>query len=305
MGLSQDYHIAPVLKVLVAIFLANQYLIFNDLYPIVYFNTSFVSLIVLVCMLDAAYILIFIALGIGGGLFGSIIGIGGGIIFTPVLTLMGLPPAQVSSTSLVAVTFTSISSVISYARHKRIKYRIACRIALLSVPGAILGVYLSTLISIGLFKLFFSIILIIAVIYILYNGSTKFEKGKKKIQFNPYPVLYACAFAAGIISSLFGVGGGIIFVPILLLLMGMKMYEAAPTSQFIIMIGSATGLVIHAIMGNPNYVFAVSLSVGAFAGGVIGAELSGHIRENFLQIFLSISLLFVSGRLIFDVIDDL
>jgi uncharacterized membrane protein YfcA len=256
-------------------------------------------------MLDATYIIIFIALGIGGGLFGSIIGVGGGIIFTPILTLIGLPPAQISSTSLMAVTFTSISSVISYARHRRIKYRIACRIALLSMPGAILGVYLSTVISIGLFKMFFSIILIIAVIYILFNGSTKNEKGKKKIQFDPYPLLYSCAFAAGIVSSLFGVGGGIIFVPMLLILMSMKMYEAAPTSQFIIMVSAATGLVIHAIMGNPNYVFAMSLAVGAFVGGAIGAELSGHLRENFLRIFLSISLLFVSGRLIFDVIDDL
>jgi uncharacterized membrane protein YfcA len=256
-------------------------------------------------MLDATYIIIFIALGIGGGLFGSIIGVGGGIIFTPILTMIGLPPAQISSTSLMAVTFTSISSVISYARHRRIKYRIACKIALLSMPGAILGVYLSTVISIGLFKMFFSIILIIAVIYILFNGSTKNEKGKKKIQFDPYPLLYSCAFAAGIVSSLFGVGGGIIFVPMLLILMSMKMFEAAPTSQFIIMISAATGLVIHAIMGNPNYVFAMSLAVGAFVGGAIGAELSGHLRENFLRIFLSISLLFVSGRLIFDVIDDL
>jgi uncharacterized protein len=278
---------------------------FNEVDTIIHFNTLFVSLIVPVLMLDATYIIIFIALGIGGGLFGSIIGVGGGIIFTPILTLIGLPPAQISSTSLMAVTFTSISSVISYARHRRIKYRIACRIALLSMPGAILGVYLSTVISIGLFKMFFSIILIIAVIYILFNGSTKNEKGKKKIQFNPYPLLYSCAFAAGIVSSLFGVGGGIIFVPMLLILMSMKMYEAAPTSQFIIMVSAATGLVIHAIMGNPNYVFAMSLAVGAFVGGAIGAELSGHLRENFLRIFLSISLLFVSGRLIFDVIDDL
>ena len=269
------------------------------------FNTLFVSLVVLVRMLDAAYVIIFIALGIGGGLFGSVIGIGGGINFTPVLAMIGLPPAQVSSTSLVAVMFTSISSVMSYARHKRIKYRIACRIALLSIPGAILGVYLSTVISIGLFKLFFSIILIIAVIYILFNGSIKIEKSKKKVQFNPYPLLYLCAFAAGIVSSLFGVGGGIIFVPILLILMSMKMHEAAPTSQFIIMISAATGIAIHAIIGNPDYVFAMSLAVGAFAGGAIGAELSGHLRENFLQIFLSISLLLVSGKLIFDVIDDL
>lgn len=255
-------------------------------------------------MFDVTYIVMLIAIGIGGGVVGSIIGVGGGIIFTPTLILMGLPPNQVASTSLVAVAFTSISSAISYARQRRIKYAIASKLAILSIPGAVLGAYLSTVISIDFFKLFFSIILIIAVVYILFNSRMKHGIAEKKPRLNPYPLLYCCAFAAGVVSSLFGVGGGIIFVPILLILMRMKMYEAAPTSQFIIMISAVTGLVIHIMLDHPNYVYALSLASGAFAGGVIGAELSAYLRERLLQIFLSISLLFVSTKLIFDVIYD-
>ena len=73
-------------------------------------------------MFDVTSFVILIAIGIGGGIFGSLIGVGGGIIFAPALTLMGLNPSQISSTSLVAVTSTSISSVFSYARQRRIKY---------------------------------------------------------------------------------------------------------------------------------------------------------------------------------------
>ena len=86
---------------------------------------------------------------------------------------------------------------------------------------------------------------------------------------------------------------------------GYEYVRAAPSSQFIILISAVTGLVIHIIMGHPNYVYGLSLAAGAFVGGAIGSKLLGHIREGILRIFLSISLLFVSSRLIFGVIDDL
>jgi uncharacterized membrane protein YfcA len=255
-------------------------------------------------MFDVIPFVILIAIGIGGGIFGSLIGVGGGIIFAPVLALIGLNPSQISSTSLVAVTSTSISAVFSYSQQRRIKYKLASGLALLSIPGAILGAYLSTVIFIEFFQLLFSIIIILAVIYVLFSNRIKEEKGLAKSRLNSYLLLYSCAFIAGIVSSLFGVGGGIIFVPIMLILKGMNMYEAAPSSQFIILISAVTGLIFHAIMGHPNYVYGLSLALGAFAGGAIGSRLLGNIREGILRIFLSISLLFVAGKLIFEVIDD-
>jgi uncharacterized protein len=255
-------------------------------------------------MFDVTSIIILVAIGIGGGIVGSIIGVGGGIIFSPTLTLMGLPPTQVSSTSLIAVAFTSISSSISYARQKRIKYETACKLALVSTPGAVLGAYLSSVISTDLFKIIFSIILILAVIYILVNGLIREGEGEKKGSLRHHPLIYFSAFVAGLVSSLFGIGGGIIFVPILLIMMSMRMYEAAPTSQLIIMISAVTGLATHVMLGHPDYVHALSLASGAFAGGTIGAEISAHLRERLLRIFLSISLLIVASRLIFDVIEQ-
>jgi uncharacterized membrane protein YfcA len=252
-------------------------------------------------MFDFTSIIILVVIGAGGGIVGSIVGVGGGIIFTPTLTLMGLPPTQVSSTSLIAVAFTSISSAISYGRQKRIKYEIASKLAIVSIPGAVLGAYLSAIITTDLFKIIFSVILILAVTYILFNGRLKEGECEKKGVLYHHPIIYFCAFAAGVVSSLFGVGGGIIFVPILLIMMSMRMYEAAPTSQFIIMVSAVTGLAIHVMLGHPDYLHALSLAIGAYAGGTIGAELSAHLRERLLRIFLSMSLLIVASRLLFEV----
>lgn len=260
------------------------------------------SVTILEVMFDITFTIILVAVGIAGGIVGSILGVGGGIIFTPTLALLGFQPTSVSSTSLIAVAFTSISSTVSYARRRRIKYETASKLAILSAPGAVLGAYLSAVISTELFKLIFSVILISAVIYMLFNSHFK-ERKVEKGEYHQL-VAYFCAFAAGVVSSLFGVGGGIIFVPLLLIMLGMRMYEAAPTSQFVIMISALIGLATHVMLGHPAYLHALSLAVGAFAGGLIGAELSGRLRERLLRIFLSIYLLLVSCGLIFQVAED-
>jgi uncharacterized protein len=70
------------------------------------------------------------------------------------------------------------------------------------------------------------------------------------------------------------------------------------------MISAITGLAIHIMLGHPHYVYALSLASGAFAGGAIGAELSTYLKERLLRILLSVTLLFVSIKLIFDVLYD-
>lgn len=99
------------------------------------------------------------------------IGVGGGIIIAPALTFLGLTPPQVASTSLFAVSSTSISSTIAYARSKKIQYKLGIKMALFSIPGAIVGSYFSTYIDPGYFKILLAIILIGTGIYLMYRKS--------------------------------------------------------------------------------------------------------------------------------------
>ena len=107
-------------------------------------------------MLDIVIFLFLV--GLGAGTVGSIIGIGGGIIIKPALTLMGFAPAQIASTSLIAVTSTSASSTIAYSRQRKIDYRTGLKMVIFSIPGSIIGAFISTDISLEFFKLSFAIL---------------------------------------------------------------------------------------------------------------------------------------------------
>ncbi len=239
-----------------------------------------------------------IPLGFIAGLLGSIIGLGGGIIIVPVLTFLGFPPTVAVSNSLFAVFSNAVSSSLSYAKQKRIEYSIGIRLGLLSIPGSVLGAFISAEITSTLFKILFACILISASIYIFSKRkieSKVYNKSKQVLVF-----AFSASFFAGIISGLFGVGGGIIFVPVMVILMGMMMKNAAPTSQFILLFAASSGLITHIFLGNPEYAQALFLAVGAFVGGLVGARLSLEIKESGLKILIMIVMIAVAVKFFID-----
>jgi uncharacterized membrane protein YfcA len=253
-------------------------------------------------LLDLLVPLVLAVVGLGAGILGSLIGLGGGLLMTPALTFLGLTPGQISGTSLFAVTFASASSTITYSKQKKIRYDLALKISIVAIPGAISGAFISSLIELESFKLYFGILLILTVIYLFTNNSLIREKGTKNgTRFAlSRLIFYSGAFGAGMISSIFGIGGGIIFVPLLILVIGMTVAAASPTSQLALFITSFTGTVTHAILGHPDYFHAGSLAAGAFFGGQIGARISNKVGESLLRKLFSGSLLAVAAKLISD-----
>jgi uncharacterized protein len=246
-------------------------------------------------------VIVLIVVGLLAGTLGSMIGVGGGLIMTPALTVMGFAPAQISSTSLFAVTFASASSTISYVRQKRIQYHVGVKAAAVAIPGAITGAFISSGLAIESFKLYFGLLLLLAGIYIAYSGSLKERQNRRTVndkKLELLPLFYTGAFGAGIISSLFGVGGGIVFVPLMVLVLGMSLSTASPTSQLALLITSFVGTVTHAVLGHPDYFHAASLSVGAVVGGQIGAKVSHKVKESLLRKMLSVSLIAVAIKFI-------
>jgi uncharacterized membrane protein YfcA len=245
-------------------------------------------------------IAILIGVGLGAGTLGSMLGVGGGIIMVPALTFLGLPPVQAASTSLIAVASTSVSSTVEYSRQKRIDYRLGLEMAAFAIPGAVLGAILSDYLSAESFNLYFGILLILTGIYILYKNSILKDAAAKKRSMSLRMAVFAATFGAGIISSLFGVGGGVIFVPAMLLVLGLTMQRAAPTSQLILMMTSVAGVLMHAFLLHPDYLQALALSAGAFAGAQIGARLSRTAKDVLLQRLFGLVLIAVAAKFIFD-----
>ncbi|MDW0283358.1 MAG: sulfite exporter TauE/SafE family protein [Nitrososphaeraceae archaeon] len=242
----------------------------------------------------------FVIIGLIAGILGSMIGVGGGIIISPALTFLGLTPPQVAGTSLFAVSSTSISSTIAYARSKKIQYMLGIKMALLSIPGAIVGSYFSTYIDPGYFKILLAMILVATGIYLMYRKSIINGNSLSLESIWVNILFFSGTFVAGIISSLFGIGGGVIFVPLMIVIVGLTMYLAAPTSQFVLMITSLVGLTTHIILGNPQYLPAVLLSIGAFAGAQIGSRLSTKLSEQKLRLILGITFFGIALKLVLD-----
>ena len=239
-----------------------------------------------------------IPLGFAAGLLGSIIGLGGGIIIVPVLTFFGFSPALVASNSIFAVFSNAIASSISYAKQRRIEYSIGLKLGLLSIPGTVVGAFISSEITPSIFKILFALILISASIYIFFKR--KIEQKNYNLSKQIMILAIGASFVAGIISGLFGVGGGIIFVPLMVVAMGLSMKNAAPTSQFILLFASGSALVTHTILGHPDFYQALLLATGAFVGGLVGARLSLEIKENSLKILISIVMIAVAVKLFID-----
>lgn len=246
-------------------------------------------------MIDQLWLIL---LGFAGGILGSMIGLGGGIIVVPVLTFLGFSPTAAASSSLFAALSNAIASTISYSKQKRIEYSLGLKLGLLSIPGTILGAVISSDVGHDIFKVLFGLVLISSAAYIFLRRNL--ESKQKTITKQMMIFAIGASFFAGIISSFFGIGGGIIFVPLMVVGMGMAMKKAAPTSQLILLFASISGVAVHASLGHSDFLQAGLLAVGSFVGGLVGARLSVDIRERYLQIIVSVVIVAAAFKMFWD-----
>lgn len=244
-----------------------------------------------------------VPLGLAAGIIGSMIGLGGGIVVVPVLTFFGFPPTLAVSNSLFAAFSNAVGSTVSYSRQKRIDYSLGLKLGLLCIPGTILGAYLSNDVTPVLFKILFGLVLISSAVYIFMRK--KIETQEKILTTQMIIFVISASFFAGIISSFFGIGGGIVFVPLMVVGIGMTMKKAAPTSQFILLFASLSGIIVHSMLGHADFLQAGLLSTGAFIGGIIGARISFNVKERSLQILVSAIIILSAIKLFFDSAIDL
>ena len=244
------------------------------------------------------------------GLIGSMVGVGGGIINGPFLSFLNYFPSQISATSLIAVFSTSISSSIQYMRKGLIVKKVGIILAVSSIPGTVIGVYIANNFSMEQFRYLFAVILLCTAIYLLVRQRI-YETNASNPQFNlslerlsiqnlRLVVFISLSFIAGIISSSFGVGGGIIFVPCLIILMKFNIKNSTATSQFALIFTSISGLMIFISQGRPDYQMGLILSIGAIIGGTIGSLLSMRINSSLILKMFSGVLVIVSLKLLYD-----
>lgn len=244
------------------------------------------------------------------GIIAALTGIGGGVFIVPLLTLFySFLPANAAGTSLTTIVFTALAATLTYSRQKRVLYKIGLLLALVTVPGGVLGAYLTTQVPANLLGISFGFFLISFIALPMsinaYNIRKKlsmaFEAdrvaGKSDVHSNfPQTVLLAASmsFLSGIASGLLGIGGGALLVPILTLIVGIPMHFATATSMFTITFSSSFGAAQHYLAGHTNLEYVLLLALGTVVGAHFGAHTSTRISSKNLRQIFSI-VIFVVG----------
>jgi uncharacterized membrane protein YfcA len=266
--------------------------------------------------MELIMLLFLIILGILVGAFGTLIGVGGGFIIVPLLILIyNFEPKIAVGTSLMTVFLNSFSGSLAYIKQKRVDFKTGFLFALSTIPGAFLGAYIVNYIKSNLFKAIFSLILIFLSLQLIIKPWKKFSNLKingnyhRKIvngKGNIYEYSISLtkglliSFCVGFVSSIFGVGGGIIHVPAMILLLGFPTHIATATSHFILIFTSITGVLTHASLSNVKLNFAIPIGFGVIIGAQIGAFLSKKVKGKFIEKILGLTLLMLAIRLMLE-----
>ncbi|MFL1695485.1 sulfite exporter TauE/SafE family protein [Weissella kandleri] len=260
---------------------------------------------------------IMLVVGIFAGLLGSILGLGGGIIITPVLTLMGIDIKYAIAASIVAVIATSSGSAIAFLKDDVLNLRVAMFLEIFTTVGALIGAMLTGKVDGTVLYFLFGALLVFQAWNMwrkLFRpavdvAAVKSDPIAKKLQLdNSYydknlgkQVTYhlqnvpggaAVMFGAGIASGLLGIGSGAFKVMAMDGVMKMPLKPSTSTSNLMMGVTAAASAVIYFFSGMIQPVIAVPIAIGIIGGSSIGARLMQYLpAKRIRQIFIPVVLL--------------
>lgn len=264
--------------------------------------------------------ILLVLLGVVAAMFGSIVGLGGGIIIVPMLMLIGpvltgseIEHATAVGISLTVLVVTALSSTLAYTKRKIVDFRSGWLLFITSGPAAMLGSALTGLLPAGLFQLIFGIFMLLMASLLVARDYMKPFSKKWPIErtmtdatgqvhtysYGIVPVLLI-GFGVGVMSGLFGIGGGSLFVPLMVLLFKFPPHLASATSMFVIFLSSILGSSMHIYLGEIDWLLVLALVPGAWIGGKLGAAIAVKMSGKGLLWLLRITLLVLAVQLIIE-----
>lgn len=271
----------------------------------------------------------FLLLGLGGlvGLLSGMFGVGGGFLITPLLFLVGIPPAVAVATSANQIVASSFSSLLSHIRRRTVDMWMGTILLLGGLLGSALGVMIfNTLKALG------QVDLLVKLCYVLFLGTIgglmlwealratwRARTGRAAPQRRRHGWVQALPFKSrfrvsglyisvlppiaigllvGLLSAIMGVGGGFILIPAMIYLLGMPTKVVIGTSTFQIIFLTAFTTLLHAITNQTvDVVLALLLIAGGVVGAQVGAIIGTRLRPEVLRLLLAVLVLGVGLQL--------
>jgi len=271
--------------------------------------------------------LLMIAAGAAAGAFGSLLGLGGGVLIVPLLTLgFGLPLREAVGVSLICVIMTSSASAGVYLERHIANLRLGMTLELFTATGALLGGSIAFLLSDQLLSFLFAALL-------LFVAASMARGRGAELEVEPEPDRHALvvpepgapqtaldrlsgdgyrvhslgfgvigATGAGITSALLGIGGGVVKVPLMHLAMGVPLRVATATSNMMIGITAAASAVIYIIHGGIDPYVAGPTAIGVFLGATAGSRLGDRVELRYLRLLFVVVLVITALQLLLRVV---
>ncbi len=225
---------------------------------------------------------------VAGLLIGLLLGVlgAGGAIFTAPLLIFGfdVPPREATTVSLVVVLLAAASGLLGHRGTRTVQWREGSVFGAVGVIAAATGSWVATVAPERVLTGAFSILLVLAAIAMVRQPIGSEVRGQRKSLL----VVSAAALGVGLITGFFGVGGGFIIVPALVLALGFGIREATATGLLVISINAVAALVVR----GPEYLdwsIAIPMAAGAVAGSFAGAKLAPRMpRERLRQAFAAL-----------------
>jgi uncharacterized protein len=267
-------------------------------------------------------LLLLAAGGFGAGVFGSLLGLGGGILIVPLLTVgFGVPFRDAVGISLVCVIVTSSAAAGVYLERHAANLRLGMLLEVFTATGALLGGLVAFALPERVLAGLFAALLAWTAFSMLRRGRVQAAATAESIPMNPVEGPGAAAAApgdqgdpgaasagladevagpgyrprrlgagaggslgAGMLSALLGVGGGIVKVPLMHLVMGVPLKVATATSNLMIGVTAAASAVVYLVRGGIDPYIAGPTAVGVFAGAMVGSRLAARIDVRILRL---------------------
>lgn len=263
-------------------------------------------------------LLALLSVGFAAGLVGSVLGLGGGLILVPALSLLfDVPIHHAIAASLAGAVATSCSAAPENLRRGFVNVRLSSLLEIFTIGGAIVGGLVGSSVDGSLLTRVFGLTLVTMSLLmfrktsqtnILRSDQTSDFRGEyhdkaenRDVRYSPTRLKTGAGVSAGagFLSGLLGIGGGIVQVPMLTLLNGLPMKAATSTSNYMLGATAVAGALVYYGQGLLQPVTTAGVVVGVLAGSRLGASLTRRVKSKSLRIVFAIVMIVVGLRMTF------
>jgi uncharacterized membrane protein YfcA len=261
-------------------------------------------------------------ISVGAGIFGALLGLGGGVILVPVLTLvLGIDIHYAIGASIVSVIATSSGAAAAYLRDGVTNIRVGMFLEIATTTGAIVGALIAGYVGgAGLFIVFGAVLTYSAyamfrrrdaelpmgvemgpLANFLHLGSAYYDSALNRlVEYNVRGARYGLPlmFVAGAVSGLLGIGSGVLKVPAMDLAMKMPLKVSTATSNFMIGVTAAASAGVYFARGDIDPFVSAPVAAGVLAGAMLGSHLLGRLSSRAIRVAFVAVLVVVSVEMI-------